>query len=81
MQKLTLDEKKYIAECLAQQYGRDDESLLTEYSGRGMYGKTCYGIITDSPAELIEDAESQGLTGALTDSMGISTIVYWQHVK
>jgi hypothetical protein len=81
MQKLTSDDKKYIIECLAKQFGRDEESLRIEYSGRGMLGKTCYGIITDSPDELIEEAESQGLTGALTDEMGMSTIVYWQHVK
>jgi hypothetical protein len=78
MQKLTSDDKKYIIECLAKQFGRDEESLRIEYSGRGMLGKTCYGIITDSPDELIEEAESQGLTGALTDEMGMSTIVYWQ---
>jgi hypothetical protein len=81
MQKLTSDDKKYIIECLAKQFGRDEESLRIEYSGRGMLGKTCYGIITDSPDELIEEAESQGLTGALTDEMGMSTIAYWQHVK
>lgn len=78
MQKLTSDDKKYIIECLAKQFGRDEESLRIEYTGRGMYGKACCGIITDSPDELIEEAESQGLTGALTDEMGMSTIVYWQ---
>lgn len=82
MQKLTSDDKKYIIECLAKQFGRDEESLRIEYTGRGIYGKACYGIITDSPDELIEEAESQGLTGALTDGIGMSsTIVYWQNIN
>jgi hypothetical protein len=82
MQKLTSDDKKYIIQCLAKQYGRDEESLRAEYSGRGMYGSTSYGIITDSPDELIEEAETHGLTGALTDDVGMSsTIVYWQNIN
>ncbi len=45
-----------------------------KYSGRGMYGRTCVGIVTDSPEDVIADA---GIRGAHTDDMGLSTIVYW----
>ena len=51
------------------------------YSGRFMYGKTCMGIVTDEPTAVIEEAASRGLRGALTDGMGLDTIVYWTGVQ
>lgn len=79
---MTKDEKIYIIECLAAEFGEYgcDEPLRESYSGRSMYGKTCYGIVTDRPDELIERAIEQGITGASTDNMGLSTIVYWKSV-
>lgn len=50
------------------------------YSGRGMFGQTCYGIDTDSPADAIDAAAAMGLRGAKTDSMGKGHIVYWPDV-
>lgn len=63
------------------------------YSGRGMYGKRCLGITTDSPERailtLIQVAVDLGFEGEdlqdllleldnmCTDSMGRSAIVYW----
>lgn len=47
------------------------------YSGRGMYVKECVGIVTDYPNEVIAAAGRRGIRGAVTDSMGRSTIVYW----
>lgn len=51
-----------------------EERFTDSYSGRGMYGRTCVGITTDEPEDLIADA---GIKGARTDSMGKRTIVYW----
>ncbi len=56
------------------------ETLHTNYSGRGMRDKTCYGISTDRPTELIEDAAADGIKGAHTDQLGKHTIVYWPKV-
>ena len=57
-------------------------SIREDYSGRGMYGKTCYGIVVDgSGTEVIEAAAALGVRGARTDNMGKGTIVYWPHVK
>ena len=51
---------------------------VREYSGRGMYGRTCIGVRTDYPEDLIAEA---GVKGARTDSMGKSEIVYWPSVE
>ena len=50
------------------------------YSGRGMYGKTCYGIVCEDTTECIEAAAERGIRGAETDSMGRSFIVYWRNI-
>ncbi len=67
------------------------------YSGRGMYGKKCVGIVTDDPSdcvlaivrELMDDCgdidELRDLVGYLDnssqDSMGRSAIVYWPRIE
>lgn len=52
-----------------------------EYSGRGMYGDICHGIVTSSPLKVVEQAAVMGLFGAEIDSMGRSSIVYWPRPK
>ena len=54
-----------------------DGDFRPSYSGRGMGGRTCGGIVTDDPMRCIELAAQRGITGANTDSMGRQTIVYW----
>ena len=51
------------------------------YSGRGMYGEQCWGIVHDNAYEVIEVAALHGLTGAQVDSMGLSSIVYWPRLR
>ena len=79
---MNMSDKIYLVECLASEYGSfgDDEPLRDDYSGRGMYGATCYGIVTDDPEGLIERAAELGLKGACTDNMGLDTIVYWRNI-
>ena len=55
--------------------GRD---LRKDYSGRCMFGETCWGIVCDDPADVIAEV---GVKGARTDSMGLHTIVYWPSVS
>ena len=52
-----------------------------EYSGRGMYGKTCFGIDCDDDQTAIEEAAERGLKGASRDSLGKGFIVYWPSVN
>jgi hypothetical protein len=60
-----------------------DEALRTDYSGRGMYGDKCVGLVHDSVDELIDlvtfvrEKDPDLLRGAVQDSMGRSTITYW----
>lgn len=66
-----------------------------DYSGRCMYGDRCFAIVADKPVDAIlelvseafaslepEDVETvvEGLHGSRTDSMGLSTVVYWPHL-
>jgi len=69
--------KHEIIEELADNFGK----FRKDYSGRGMYGETCVGIVTGDPTGCIEEAEARGVRGAVTDSMGLSIIVYWPKVK
>lgn len=52
-------------------------SVQREYSGRGMFGASCYGIACDSPTDCIEEAAARGVRGAKVDQLGKGFIVYW----
>lgn len=72
----------------------DDVDLLTDYSGRGMYGRTCPAVVTDSETfhrllvgiafacaeqgRTIDDASQ--FANAHTDSMGRDTVYYWPYL-
>jgi hypothetical protein len=73
---LTIDEQKFVIRTIADDLGE----LRDDYSGRGMFGKTCYGIVTDNPDGCIEEAAEEGIKGARRDSMGLKHIVYWPHI-
>lgn len=57
-----------------------DDRVRSSYSGRGMFGKICYGITTGDPDGIREEAAARGLRGASVDRMGLRYIVYWEHV-
>lgn len=68
--------------------GLDPQALYDDYSGRGMYGKECFGIVVESTAEAVKFliALARNLEAELadeladnwtTDSMGYGTIVYF----
>lgn len=51
------------------------------YSGRGMYGDECWGIVGDA-TKILAVAGAHGLIdGANMDSMGRNSIVYWPAIK
>ena len=51
------------------------------YSGRGMFGQKCYGIVCDNPIACVETVAVKGITGANYDDMGLQYIVYWPRIK
>lgn len=55
----------------------ENRRLHVDYSGRGMFGRTCWSVYCDDPNEVICEA---GVKGALTDSMGKGAVVYWPNV-
>lgn len=56
-------------------------TVRTSYSGRCMFGRTCYGIVCNFAETCIEEAFSRGLRGAKKDSMGLQAIVYWPSIE
>lgn len=71
------DDKIDAIEQIAFRVGGD---VRYDYSGRGMYGKQCLGIVCDNPQAAIEEAASRELRGAEIDGMGRQSIVYWRSV-
>ncbi len=55
--------------------------IRDDYSGRGMFGRNCYGIECDDPIPCIENAAMQGISGANYDQMGLQYIVYWPRIR
>jgi hypothetical protein len=74
---MTKEQKIEIVESTAEAIGG---KVRPTYSGRGMFGATCYGIVHDDANEVIEEASSRGLRNAVTDNMGLQYIVYWPHI-
>lgn len=74
---MTNDEKLEVIEDVASEIGGE---VRYDYSGRGMYGKTCVGIVGDDATEIIEETSARGLRGSRTDGMGRQVIVYWETV-
>ena len=56
-------------------------TLYEDYSGRGMFGATCLGIVCADPQAAIEEAAARGLRGSSHDNMGKDFIVYWPAVQ
>jgi hypothetical protein len=63
---------------IADEVGGD---LVTDYSGRSMYGKTCYGIEHNRTDDVQKLAENLGLGKGRIDNMGLRYIIYWPQVK
>lgn len=76
--EIELDDDRPDREKIIEASQEDGRRLYTDYSGRGMFGQTCLGIVCDDPSDTIADA---GVHGARQDSLGRSTIVYWPHIK
>lgn len=76
---MTLEQANQVANDL-DGLGYDAE-VHEDYSGRGMYGRTCVGISTNAPGVVIgfllaeANVDFDDLPDS-TDSMGLSTIYY-----
>ncbi len=56
-------------------------TVRSDYSGRGMFGAKCYGIICENYHDCINEAAYMGLLGATYDNMGLDYIVYWPMIQ
>jgi len=59
---------------IVQASSKDGRHLREEYSGRGMFGKTCLAIDCDDPNDVIAEV---GVKNAKIDNMGKKWVVYW----
>ncbi len=78
MNRLTTEQKIEIIREVAAEIGG---KVRENYSGRGMFGKICFGIIYRDVQTIIEEAAERGLKGASQDNMGLDYIVYWPSVS
>lgn len=78
--------KQEIANCIME-HGNGDCEIYEGYSGRGMFGKTTYGITCDSISSFISSCinaaiQEPEIMGDFTDepfnidSLGLDVIVY-----
>jgi len=76
---MTLEQAEAIVELLESETDATAEVQIG-YSGRGMFGKTCVGIVTDDPTAVGWAAGRIGMgydeIPSRRDSMGMDTIVY-----
>jgi len=70
--------------------GLDEDALRADYSGRGMYGERCFGIVGSESDMLrfvlalshrLEDRGEEWLPNVCSDNMGLSIIWYWPTVQ
>ena len=69
-----------LVKDIAQEF---DGRVRSDYSGRCMYGETCFGIVA-SPYDrdaICERSKELGLSYPRIDGMGRDLIYYWPHVK
>lgn len=57
------------------------ETVSTDYSGRGMFGKTCYSIDCDNLTECLMEVGKANLPVPSTDNMGKGYVVYWPDIQ
>ena len=55
-------------------------SVYNQYSGRGMYGNTCMGIVGDRDA-IYTVCDNHNFRYGNTDNLGYDTIMYWQGIE
>ncbi len=88
MSKLTTEQAESILSVL--QRTEPDAELRSDYSGRGMYGRTCLGFVVRNP-QIIGAAVAIGLactdidpvemmSHAARDSMGRDFIIYFPEI-
>lgn len=51
------------------------------YSGRGMFGDKCFGVVCEDANRCLEVAGSKNIRGGKIDNMGLQMIVYWPRLK
>jgi hypothetical protein len=85
---MTTIDRTQIIETL-EDAGLSEDDIRDDYSGRGMYGRECFGFV-GSDRDLIRfvvglarvtDEDYDWLANVCTDNMGLSTIYYWPGVK
>jgi hypothetical protein len=74
--RLCLSEAEQIVEYIQYEMGEDAE-VYEDYSGRGMYGNTCAGIVVDNPGFVWYACGALGMEAPKNqDSLGRQTILY-----
>lgn len=88
---LVAKDKAYekLVECIESITDNAGWDVRTDYSGRGMYGKECIGVIVPNTNTVMrlgmaigaECGEDYIHIKTRSDSLGLRTIVYWPDVE
>jgi hypothetical protein len=87
----TVDVIELLEEAIDQANIYDEVSVYKNYSGRGMYGKTCLGVVgsSDDLLKVVVAAsrinpdlyDEHNMSELSQDNMGLDYIWYWRHIK
>ena len=70
------------AEVVEQVANANGWDYRSDYSGRGMFGSTCVGIVGPDIMEIEDACKAAGITSdTWYDNMGIQYIVYFPKIK
>jgi len=67
---------KTISERVAALAAECEGTVYEGYSGRGMYGARCWGVVCDD-SSIKAQAKAVGLPPPHVDNLGLSFIHYW----
>lgn len=56
-------------------------TIYKDYSGRGMFGEICVGIVGSDLQGLVNCAKRKKLPKPCWDNMGLDYIIYWPSIK
>ena len=85
-QHVSRDDYESLVEDVDAQMGGDVD-IRDDYSGRGMFGEECLAVVGDNYTldVFLDAARYFGIKASLRtmqqDSMGLSSVYYWPHIK
>ena len=72
--RLTQDEFEDRLRAIAHKLG---DEVMYDYSGRGMFGAACLGLVASDVKRALEEIQGAGLPKPRVDQLALRHILYW----